>query len=171
MAAIPVEPKRDFDPALLQDAPPEKKTSEPSAAAAVPAARVEKPPAPASPPIVREKPRPKPPVAAEKKTVPKPPKKAEKKVEKKPAVPKAALTPSSWVVQVASFSSRGSADKLVKKLRKAGLDTMNPAAVTVNGKKYYRVQVGPELDKQRAQKLLPRINRISGTKGQVVRYP
>ncbi|HEC06447.1 MAG TPA: hypothetical protein ENJ12_06330 [Thiolapillus brandeum] len=173
MAAIPVEPKRDFDPALLQDAPPEKKTSELPAAAAVPASGVGKPPAPASSPVVREKPRPKPPVAVEKKAAPKPSEKTKKKVEKKPAAPKSAPapTPSSWVVQVASFSSRGSADKLVKKLRKAGLDTMNPAAVTVNGKKYYRVQVGPELDKQRAQKLLPRINRISGTKGQVVRYP
>ncbi|WP_457665772.1 SPOR domain-containing protein [Thiolapillus sp.] len=178
MAAIPVEPKRDFDPALLQDALPDKKTPQSSSAPPVATpAKAPAQPATAKPSVAPEKtkakPKPKPPVVTEKKAAPKPPKKADKKVEKKPAAPKSAPapTPSAWVVQVASFSSRGSADKLVKKLRKAGLDTMNPAAVTVNGKKYYRVQVGPELDKQRAQKLLPRINRISGTKGQVVRYP
>ncbi len=170
MAAIPVEPARDFNPSLLQDTPPEEPL--PAKSSAVPATRPEPPEAPQ---VVKTKPKPKPrsPVVAEKKAPPKPEKKVEKKVEKKAAAAKPARSssPSAWVVQVASFSSRASADKLVKKLRKAGLDTMQPAAVTVKGKKYYRVQVGPELDKQRAQKLLPRINRISGTKGRVVRYP
>lgn len=177
MAAIPVEPARNFDSSLLQDTPPEVKTPTPPVMASSPASETRTAPAKIPSPSVEVKPAPKPepPVVVEKKATPKPEKTIEKtkKVEQKTAVSKAGppSSPSSWVVQVASFASRASADKLVKKLRKAGLDTMQPAAVTVKGKNYYRVQVGPELDKQRAQKLLPRINRISGTKGQVVRYP
>ncbi len=175
MADIPAEPVRNFNPSLLQDTPPETQAPAPPAVVTSPASDAKAAPAVTPSPSVEVQsvPRPEPPVVVAKKASPKPEKKVEKKVEKKPAAPKPARSssPSAWVVQVASFSSRASADKLVKKLRKAGLDTMQPAAVTVKGKKYYRVQVGPELDKQRAQKLLPRINRISGTKGQVVRYP
>ncbi len=169
MASIPAEPVRNFDPSLLRDIPPEEVLP---AAEAPPANQMPEPPAainspaPVAPVIALKpevKPVSKPPPVAEKKP--------ETKAEKKPVVPKPSSSPSAWVVQVASFSSRASAEKLVKKLRKAGLDTMNPTAVTVGGKKYFRVQVGPELDKKRAQKLLPRINRIAGTKGQVVRYP
>ncbi|WP_456404246.1 SPOR domain-containing protein [Thiolapillus sp.] len=175
MAAIPVEPERNFDPSLLQDAPPPNKQVPAPATKPVipkPAPQAEsKPSKPAQ--VVETKPDSKPPVIQKKTTTPEPERQVENRVEKKPVAPKSVSpsSPSAWVVQVASFSSRASADKLVKKLRKAGLDTMNPSAVTVNGKKYYRVRVGPELDKQRAQKLLPRINRISGTKGRVVRYP
>lgn len=174
MAAIPVEPARNFDPSLLQDAPPPKEqTPETEKKPVIPQPAPQTELSPSKPaPVAPAEPAPKPPVV-EKKTKPNPEKQVEKKVEKKPDAPKPAspASPSAWVVQVASFSSRSSAEKLVKKLRKAGLDTMNPAAVTVNGKKYFRVQVGPEIDKQRAQKLLPRINKISGTKGRVVRYP
>jgi len=167
MASIPEEPVQNFDPSLLQDAPPKDELSTPETPPAnhTPAPDVAATPAAPVAPVVAVKPeaKPKPPVVSEKKP--------EIKSEKKPVIPKSSSSPSAWVVQAASFSSRASAEKLVKKLRKAGLDTMNPAAVTVGGKKYFRVQVGPELDKKRAQKLLPRINKISGVKGQVVRYP
>ena len=79
--------------------------------------------------------------------------------------------PSAWVVQVASLSSLEGAAKLVKKLRKAGLDTMDPQSVTVNGKRFYRVQVGPEISRENAEKHLALIRRITGAKGQVMRYP
>ncbi|WP_456380432.1 SPOR domain-containing protein [Thiolapillus sp.] len=172
MASIPAEPVRNFDPSLLQNIPPREElpaaeipsvspAPEPDVAAA--------PPAPVAPvvaampePKPKPKPKPSPPMVSAEKPGTKPGQKAESWPSP---------SPSAWVVQVASFSSRASAEKLVKKLRKAGFDTMDPAAVTVGGKKYYRVQVGPELDRKRAQKLLPRINKISGAKGQVVRYP
>ena len=167
MTALPVEPARDFDSTLLKDIPPVQKllVSEvvpitPAVAkkpVAVHAASQEKPKIVAKPKVEKK------PVAA---VVEKPKKPIEKKhasSSKKPL--------SAWVVQVASFSSRNSAEKLVKKLRKAGFDTMDPVAVTVKGKRYFRVQVGPELEKQRARKILPKINKIAGAKGQVVRYP
>lgn len=162
MADIPSEPAREFDPALLQDPPPKEAFSAPEPPPVDPEPATEKETSPVVPatPVVVAKPETKPkPVVAE------------KKPEKETVSPKPASSPFAWVVQVASFSSRDSADKLVKKLRKAGLDTMNPSVVTVAGKKYYRVRVGPEIDKKRAQNMLPRINRISGTEGQVVRYP
>ncbi len=167
MTALPVEPARDFDSTLLKDIPPVQKlpVSEvvpitPAVAkktVAVHTASQEKPKIVAKPKVEKK------PVAA---VVEKPKKPIEKKhasSSKKPL--------SAWVVQVASFSSRNSAEKLVKKLRKAGFDTMDPVAVTVKGKRYFRVQVGPELEKQRARKILPKINKIAGAKGQVVRYP
>ncbi len=171
MASIPDEPVRGFDPVLLQDIPPK---TEPPTVETPPVSHMPESPVAAAPPtpvapVVTAKS--EPPVVAEKKPEAKAEQKAEQKAEKKPAAPKPSSSPSAWVVQVASLSSRASAERLVKKLRKAGLDTMDPAAVTVAGKKYYRVRVGPELDKQRAQRLLPRINKISGVKGQVVRYP
>lgn len=83
--------------------------------------------------------------------------------------PRAGLT--AWVVQVGSFSSEDNASKLVDKLRKAGFQTPAPERVELRGKVLYRVRVGPMVDKDKAEELLPKINRISGTKGLVSRYP
>ncbi len=93
-------------------------------------------------------------------------------VVQKPAVtkkPTAGL--SSWVIQVGSFSSKSNADNLVAKLRKGGFDTMDPQLTTVNGKRLYRVKVGPEINKANASKQLNGVNKISRTRGVVVRYP
>ncbi|WP_456375702.1 SPOR domain-containing protein [Thiolapillus sp.] len=160
MAPIPEEPKRNFDPALLQDADPEEAEPAPPQAKVKPAAET---PSPAPKAILKPKPIPRlKPRAATPPHIPDP-----ATVHQ----PVAKGSPQAWVIRVGSFSSKASADKLVKKLRKAGLDTMSPVAVTVKGKKYYRVQVGPQLDKKRALSLLPRVDKIAGTKGQVVRYP
>ncbi len=167
MAPIPAEPERNFDTSLLQDIPSEDLQPEPveperkTPVAAEPAMPVSK----AAPkPIPRLKQRPSaPPHIPDPETV-----QANTRHTVKPSV---TGSPGAWVVRVGSFSSRASADKLVKKLRKAGLDTMDPVAVTVKGKRFYRVQVGPQLDRKQAERLLPKINKIARTKGQVVRYP
>jgi DedD protein len=78
---------------------------------------------------------------------------------------------ASWVIQVASFASKRNATKLAKKLRAAGLDTVEPQQIDVDGKTMYRVKVGPEIDKGRAEKLLPKIKQISGLTGKVIQYP
>lgn len=82
--------------------------------------------------------------------------------------PQAGLT--AWMVKVGSFSHRNNAEKLVAKLRKAGYQTPDAERVELRGKTLYRVRVGPMVQKEKAQSLLPKINRISGTKGQVVRF-
>ncbi len=160
MNPLPEEPPRRFDATLLQDTPPqaasgaagEKSGAAPNAAQQ-PVAAV---PAKASAPDEAAGQASKKPVPARKPA---------------PARKSAPATPSGWVVRVASLSSRENAVKLVKKLRKAGLDTMDPRPVTVNGKRYYRVQVGPEVSKKNAERHLKLIEKITGSKGQVVRYP
>jgi len=77
----------------------------------------------------------------------------------------------AWVIQVGSFSNQENANKLVQRLRKAGLDTLDPQPAKVNGKQLYRVKVGPELDKRNAEKLLPKVKKVAGLQGTVIRYP
>ena len=85
--------------------------------------------------------------------------------------PPARVALGSWVVRVGSFGSRDNAQRLVQKLRAAGLDTMAPEPVEVRGKTLYRVMVGPEIDRERAIALLPKIKKVSQLQGQVYAYP
>ena len=78
---------------------------------------------------------------------------------------------SAWVVQVGSFSSAENAGKLVEKLRAAGFQTQDPEQIEIRGKVLYRVRVGPVLEKDRAVAMLPRVDKVSGTKGSVRSYP
>jgi DedD protein len=54
-----------------------------------------------------------------------------------------------WVVQVGSFSDAGNADKLVERLRAAGLSAYQEA-VSSSGSTIYRVRVGPFLERDEA---------------------
>ncbi len=166
MKPIPGEPERNFDSSLLQDVPPPNPVTEPAPTPNKPTVT------PATPALVKPEPGQAPDTPAVAKATPKP---APRKVSKAPAKPKktapSKTVPSGWVVQVASLSSRENAMQLVRKLRKAGLDTMDPRPVTVKGKRFYRVQVGPEISKANAEKHLTLIKRVAGTKGKVMRYP
>ncbi len=77
---------------------------------------------------------------------------------------------SAWVVQVASLSSRESADKLQAQLRAKGY-TAFVEPVSLQGKDLFRVRVGPELDRKRAELMVEGIRGAVDLKGQVVRYP
>ncbi len=112
---------------------------------------VSKEASPAAPEVVAQEPAPA-------------PKPVEKPVQAKPGL-------SSWVIQVGSFSKQENAKKLVERLRKGGLDTMDLQPATVNGIQLYRVKVGPELDKRNAEKLLPKVKKVAGLQGTVIRYP
>jgi DedD protein len=78
---------------------------------------------------------------------------------------------SAWTVRVGSFSSRENAERLVEKLRAAGIDTMAPQPVDIQGRRLYRVQVGPEAERERAEALLPEIKELTRLDGQVRSYP
>jgi len=78
--------------------------------------------------------------------------------------------PSGWVVQVASFSDKGNADQTLARLRLEGYDSFLEQ-INVKGKMLYRVRVGPEVERARADALQGRIARELKLQGQVLRYP
>jgi len=84
--------------------------------------------------------------------------------------PTASIGLRAWVVQVASFSDHDNAMEVVAKLRAAGFDTFLETA-EVSGKTVFRVRVGPEADRIRAQALVPQIKAAVGLEGSVRRYP
>ena len=98
-------------------------------------------------------------VVITKPSIPKPPKKA----------PVKALT--SWVVQVGSFSDQKNADALATTLKKAGFTAfVDPG--TSNKTEIYRVRIGPELSKEKADKLAVVVKEKQKlTKAIVVQYP
>ena len=77
---------------------------------------------------------------------------------------------TAWVVQVGSFSNRDNADRLIAKLREAGFQTADAEQVELRGDKRYRVRVGPMVEKAKAERLLPEIDKVSGTQGRVMRF-
>ena len=83
--------------------------------------------------------------------------------------PRTGLT--AWVVQAASLSSRENADKLVERLREARLPTPDPELVDIKGRRYYRVRVGPVVERAEAEGMLDKVSEIAGTKAQVRQYP
>lgn len=85
------------------------------------------------------------------------------------AAPRTGL--SAWVVQAASLSSQESADKLVAKLREANLPTPEPEMVEIRGKRWFRVRVGPVIEREEAEGMIEKVSEIAGAKAQVRRYP
>ena len=65
-----------------------------------------------------------------------------------------------WVIQAGSFGEKKNAIILRDKLRKQGFN----AFVELNDKKLYRVRIGPELDKNRAEKTKARLEKINDIK-------
>ena len=78
---------------------------------------------------------------------------------------------TAWTVQVGSFSSRENAEQLVAKLRAAKLPTPDPELVDRKGKRFYRVKVGPVVERAEANSMLDKVNAIAGTKAFVQQYP
>jgi DedD protein len=77
---------------------------------------------------------------------------------------------AAWVVQTGSFTAEGNARSLAEKLRKANF----PAFVEVvsnSGTSVYRVQVGPELSRTRAEQVQKQIENTVGIKGIVIPHP
>ncbi|WP_295885489.1 SPOR domain-containing protein [uncultured Thiohalocapsa sp.] len=77
---------------------------------------------------------------------------------------------ASWVVQVASLGSPEAAKGLQDRLRAKGYTAFVEQA-TVNGKRYYRVRVGPEVERARADSLAAELRSETGNKPLVQRYP
>lgn len=74
----------------------------------------------------------------------------------KPAAAPAALAGGHWAVQMGSFSSRATAEKMVKELHAAGHDAF-VMPVKSGATTLYRVRVGPMQDRQSAQQALAKL--------------
>ena len=68
-----------------------------------------------------------------------------------------------WVIQLGSFDSKENALKFRDKLRKQGF-----SAFVESFNEMYRVRVGPELDRTRAEKTLALIEQKNNLKGMIV---
>jgi len=80
---------------------------------------------------------------------------------------------SAWAVQVASFTRRDNAQALVQRLREQALGAF-VEEVEIAGRTWYRVRVGPELDRTEADAMRVRIGELlqdAGRNAEVVRYP
>ncbi len=115
--------------------------------------------------VESEQPLPEPPVPAipaaggstqpETASEPEPEKQAETASQPEPKTPivdDSTGVANAWIVQVASFSNEGNANKLKERLQAKGYKAYVKAAPTSSGKVLQRVFVGPELKKSVAEK-------------------
>lgn len=70
-----------------------------------------------------------------------------------------------WSVQIATFKSKQNADNLVKKLIKAKY-----AAYSITTNSLYKVYVGPEIKRDKAEQYRDQIRKDMGLKGLIVKY-
>ena len=79
-------------------------------------------------------------------------------------------SPTAWLVQVGSFTQRDNATKLVERLKQASLPAQLHE-VTIDGKRHFRVQMLPQLDRRDAETLIKRIKKEFELTATLLRYP
>ncbi|MBT8141856.1 MAG: hypothetical protein HKN88_02645 [Gammaproteobacteria bacterium] len=77
---------------------------------------------------------------------------------------------SAWVVQTGSFGQRNNAEKEVSRLKAKGFPAFLSRYTTQDNSIMYRVRVGPEKDRARAEKLMQRLSQ-AGVSGKVRAHP
>jgi DedD protein len=76
----------------------------------------------------------------------------------------------AWAVQLGSFASEKNARDLEARLQKQGYAAFVEKLSAADGTKF-RVRVGPELDRQKAEAAQQKLDKDQNLKGIVVRYP
>ncbi len=77
---------------------------------------------------------------------------------------------NAWVIQVASLASPEAARELQDELRAKGYPAFVEQA-DVRGRRYYRVRIGPEVERRRADQLAEQLAADTGGQPLVQRYP
>ena len=77
--------------------------------------------------------------------------------------------PVSWELQVATFSTAQRAEEIALELRNKGHKAY-VSAVNIDGKKLFRVRIGPKMQKQRLQDLQPDIDAYYGVESSIIRF-
>lgn len=83
-----------------------------------------------------------------------------------PATPAAGA--SAWLVQAGSFVEEANAKALVEKLRQNKLPAFAETVRGSTGKVTYRVRIGPEPDKAKAEQALRQLESVAGIRGYLV---
>lgn len=138
-------------PVAAPAAPSSTSAAAPSAPAAPPAAAAS-PAVPAGPPAAS-------PSTASAAVAPRP-----------PAPLTSPVQGEAWVVQLGSFSSKKNADDLLAFLDKKGFKAFVEHKAQ-GGDSVFRVRIGPERDKARAEALRDRVEREAQVRAIVLRYP
>lgn len=145
-----------------------------AAGKSVPAGAPAQPVAPPKPGEVAKPARPaKPGESAAPVPQPKPPgpaKPAEAAAQPKPAKPTGSEASGAWAVQLGSFASADNAQALVARLQKAGFRAFLQEGTT-DGRRSYKVRVGPVLLRSEADALLKRLAAEQKLDGMLVRHP
>lgn len=88
-----------------------------------------------------------------------------------PAAPAAATEPQAWVVQVGSFGEESKAMALRDRLRKDKFNAFVERYASADHHTMFRVRVGPELERTRAEALQKRLAEQEKLKGFVTHHP
>ncbi len=76
---------------------------------------------------------------------------------------------SAWVIQLGTFRNKANVDRQISKLKAAKVvcysDTVNTSKGTL-----HKVMVGPHINKEKLQLLLPKLKKLTKLSGRVVKY-
>lgn len=75
----------------------------------------------------------------------------------------------SWKIRLGAFKNSDAVDELVVKIQKAGYDAYRLPRRPVKGQ-LNRLYVGPNVDKAKLEKLLPKLQKITGLKGVIQKF-
>ncbi|MGH8571562.1 MAG: SPOR domain-containing protein, partial [Gammaproteobacteria bacterium] len=84
--------------------------------------------------------------------------------------PPAGSSGTTWAIQLGSFTSEANAKKLRHRLQKLGFQPF-VERITVKTQSVFRVRVGPERERQKAEALRAKIRKQANLDGILVRYP
>lgn len=79
------------------------------------------------------------------------------------------LNEFAWVVQLGSFSHKANVQTLLAKLKSGGFTAFTKPIKTPSGV-LTKVFVGPELEKQKLQRQLPKLKKLTGLDGKVTQF-
>ena len=77
-----------------------------------------------------------------------------------------AMEGPAYVIQLGSFQHKKNVDRLIKKLQKAGF-TVFSQQITSRQRQMTKVFVGPDVSREKLEKALPEINRLTKLKGKI----
>lgn len=88
-----------------------------------------------------------------------------------PSVAKEQTNLSWWMIQAGSFDDEANAKNLKTRLLQAKIPAFSEKITAPNGVVKYRVRVGPEKERAKAEEILKRMESEAGVKGMIVSYP